>query len=149
MMGQREIAMKLLSALAVGLMLAGPVSVSAEDVVPTKPKGRPVDDCLGDEVAIALAQALMATSGVTEDQDCLDALDEYKRSADQKAEQYLRQAEQDKRQAELRVRANNRLIDRDVLAACTELFAEQKTVAMTNSVCVMAFRQLGHPDLDK
>ena len=134
--------MKLLSALAVGLMLAGPVSVSAEDVVPTKPKGRPVDGCLGDEVAIALAQALMATSGVTEDQDCLDALDEYKRSADQKAEQYLRQAE-------LRVRANNRLIDRDVLAACTELFAEQKTVAMTNSVCVMAFRQLGHPDLDK
>ena len=146
--------MKLLSAFAVGLMLVGPVSVSAEEVAPSSPKGRPVDDCLrsveqGDEVAIALAQALMATSGVTEDQDCLDALDEYNRSADQEAEQYLRQAEQDKRQAELRARANNRLIDRDVLVACTELFAEQKTVAMTNSVCVMAFRQLGHPDLDK
>jgi len=146
--------MKLLSALAVGLMLAAPVSAETGEVAPTSPKGRPVNDCLrsveqGDAASAAAEIALMDALGLVNDQDCLDALDEYNRSADQEAEQYLRQAEQDKRQAELRGRANNRLIDRDVLAACTELFAEQKTVAMTNSVCVMAFRQLGHPDLDK
>lgn len=49
----------------------------------------------------------------------------------------------------VRERINNGLIARDVLAACTKLFAEQKTVAMTNSICVAAFRQHGHPELDR
>ena len=53
--------------------------------------------------------------------------------------------EQDRIQAQ----QNNDLIDRDVNAACRELYAEQKIAAMTNSDCVASFRKFGHPDLDK
>ena len=135
--------MKLFSVMAVGLMLAGPLAAQAEGVAPVAAEVSQLDDCLraveqGDEVSAALDAAL----GVDKHEKCREALNERDSARDQSA---------DEAAIEIRVREriNNGLIARDVLAACTELFAEQKTVAMTNSVCVMAFRQHGHPELDR
>ena len=136
--------MKLLSTVAVGLMLAGPVLAQAEGVAPDAPEGSQLNDCSsaveqGDEVSAALAGALLGLDG---QEKCLEALDERDSPRDQSADEAAIEIQ-------IRERINNGLIARDVLAACTELFAEQKTVAMTNSICVAAFRQHGHPELDR
>lgn len=51
--------------------------------------------------------------------------------------------------AQARQDLNNSLIDDDVLEACTDLFISNKIAAMTNSVCVNAFRRLGHPEISQ
>jgi len=44
-----------------------------------------------------------------------------------------------------RKKLNNYVVDLEVLVACERLYAEDETAAMTNSVCVEAFRRWEHP----
>ena len=135
--------MKFGSVLAVGLMLAEPVLAQSEGAAPVAADGSQLDDCFkaveqGDEVSAALDAAL----GVDKHEKCQEALDGRDSARDHSADDAAMEIQ-------IRERINNGLVARDVLAACTELFAEQKTVAMTNSICVTAFLQHGHPELDR
>ncbi|MEM5477140.1 hypothetical protein [Pacificibacter sp. AS14] len=67
------------------------------------------------------------------------------RRAEIRAQQ--REQELAKIEVQARIDKNNALIARDIYAACTALFNDEKIAAMTNEICVASFRQNGHPDL--
>jgi hypothetical protein len=143
MLGQKEITMKLLNAVVIGLMIGGPVSGQENGAVPVLSDKDELGDCLymveqGERVNAALKIAL----GFEDHEKCQEALDQ------QELELEVLQVSKEQQMQALE-RRNNSLIDRDILAACTELFDEKRTMAMTNSVCVRAFRQLGHPELKR
>jgi hypothetical protein len=143
MLAQKEIVMKLLKAVVVGLMIGGPVFGQEKDAVPIVSDEDELSECLslveqGEKVTAVLKIAL----GFEDQEKCQEALDQ------QELELKVLQVSKEQQRQALEQR-NNSLIDRDILAACTELFDEQRTMAMTNTVCVRAFRQLGHPKLKR
>lgn len=186
MLGQKEITMKLLNAVVIGLMIGGPVSGQEYDPARFVSDSRKLSLCMlrviqgdleaakehiplgfsgqeecqeaidkkmeelkvGDELRECLSlveqdeivnAALKIALGFEGQEKCEEAIDQKKLERKELAEQQMQALE----------RRNNSLIDQDILAACTELFDEKRTMAMTNSVCVRAFRQLGHPELKR
>jgi hypothetical protein len=149
-----EIAMKLFSVLAVGLILAGPVMADEVDENILNACLRHVEAGNLDNAKMTLL--LLKVSSPEGYEKCIERADELQSMIDAAladsraviADSHAILAEIDERDR-IQAQQNNDLIDRDVNAACRELYAEQKIAAMTNSDCVASFRRFGHPDLDK
>lgn len=68
---------------------------------------------------------------------------------DKRTNKFVAAAEiQRQEDADQRAARNQSLIDTDIWNACKGLYERDMTAAMTNSVCVLSFRQMGHPLLD-
>lgn len=119
------------------------------------------DRCLraaeeGDAATLAVSAELIRNSmgsissaNLRKASECISASVGYPVVFDQKSGSFIALSDQEQEQAaELRASKNRQLVDDDIKVSCNKLYFQDKVFAMTNQVCVQAFRQWGHPLLD-
>lgn len=119
------------------------------------------DQCLraieeNDAISVALNAALITSAldsiseqNIAKAEKCVSANNGVPSVFDRASNSFVPAAEiQRQEDADQRAARNQLLIDTDIWNACKGLYERDMAAAMTNSVCVLSFRQIGHPLLD-